>query len=309
MRTVRCVSKWLEGNGAFSALLLVTSLMLLMLVGFVAGLMPLYLHEFANLCRRSWSVLLAHWPAAGATVPLLVLLVLLARGLWSLVRQVWGTRRFLQSLRVETNSLPRRLEQVVAGMGVGRRVTWVQDDRPFAFCYGFLNPRICVSTGLLALLDDAELRALLLHERYHLRQRDPLRLLVINVLADMLGMLAIVPFLVDRHRVAQEVAADQAAIRACGSSDALSSALLKLLTLDPRKCQVPLSVGAFSVTEERIARLLTDQPRLRKPAPSVWLRSFLVVFVLLLVSYSGLRNVAAVSALPMECLPAMAGLP
>ena len=39
---------------------------------------------------------------------------------------------------------------------------------------GSLIPRICLSTGLMALMSEAELEAVLLHERYHLRSRDPL---------------------------------------------------------------------------------------------------------------------------------------
>lgn len=45
----------------------------------------------------------------------------------------------------------------------------------FALTYGVLRPRVLASTGLAATLSDAELAAVLAHEREHLRGRDPLK--------------------------------------------------------------------------------------------------------------------------------------
>jgi len=85
------------------------------------------------------------------------------------------------------------------------RVDVVRDVRPFSFCYWFRRPRICLSTGLIKRLDDAELRAVLLHERYHLRQRDPLRLVIARYFAAGLYVVPVVEELVEYYTLQKEV--------------------------------------------------------------------------------------------------------
>ena len=46
---------------------------------------------------------------------------------------------------------------------------------PFALTYGMVRPRVLISTGLAATLSDAELAAVLSHEREHVRSLDPLK--------------------------------------------------------------------------------------------------------------------------------------
>jgi beta-lactamase regulating signal transducer with metallopeptidase domain len=280
----------------------------LVLVGLVIGLMPLYAHEFANICRRSWFVLAAHLPAVGAVIPLLGLAFVFARGGLSLIRQLRDTRRFLQSLPHREHPLPDRLRRLATDLGIIDHLDLIQDLRGYSFCYGLLHPRICVTTGLLGLLDDAELRALLLHERHHLRQHDPLRILLGEVVADAMSLLPIARTLARHHRVAQEVAADQAAIAGSESEVPLSSALLKLLTIESHRLHVPTAVGAFSVTEERIARLVYGEQALSQSSAGPWVATVLVIAGMLLISHAGLANMHALSASPVECVNAVTWL-
>ena len=59
-----------------------------------------------------------------------------------------------------------------------RHLQVVASDEVLCFCIGLLRPRIVVSTGLVELLDQAELEAVLAHEASHQRRRDPMRLMV-----------------------------------------------------------------------------------------------------------------------------------
>jgi Zn-dependent protease with chaperone function len=100
-------------------------------------------------------------------------------------------------------------------------------DRPMAFCAGLLRPRVHVSTGTIAMLSEAELAAVVAHERHHARRRDPLRLFVVRTVADALFVLPALPRLAERYAALVELGADDAAVAANGGDAApLASALL-----------------------------------------------------------------------------------
>ena len=204
--------------------------------------------------------------ASGATadtasvVALLVLVLAtlgIALGLISLFRQLLATLGLIHSLLARKIATPRRVAAIAASIELADRVDVVQDPRPFSFCYWFRSPRICLSTGLIKRLGDAELRAVLHHERYHLRQRDPLRLVIARYFAAGLYVVPVVEELVEYYTVQKEVAADQAAVRAMGGVRELASALFKVLP-DAEDVDLGLlaPVGSLSVTEARIDQLV-----------------------------------------------------
>lgn len=300
------LNHWSVNGGAFYVLLILAGLSILTLLSLVVGSLPLYIHEIANLCRRSWSVLAAHLPAVGAVGPLLGLTFVLGRAAVSLIRQLGATRHFMQSLPAREQALPADLRRLAMDLEIVNRLDLIRDTRAYSFCYGLLHPRICVTTGLLSLLDKTELRALLLHECHHLQQRDPLRILVGEVLADAMGILPIVPALWRRYRVAQEVAADQAAIAGCGTDVPLSSALLKLLTAERGPERVPAAVGvSFSVTEERIARLVYGELTPGAASTGSWVATLFIIGGTLLMGYAAMASMHTLSALPAECVNTM----
>jgi len=190
--------------------------------------------------------------ASGATadvasiVALLVLVLAtlgIALGLTSLFRQLLATLGLIRSLLTRKIATPRRVAAIAASIGLADRLDIVQDLRPFSFCYWFRSPRICLSTGLIRRLSDAELLAVLVEE------------------------------LVEYYTVQKEMAADQAAVRAMGGVRELASALFKVLP-DAEEVELGLlvPVGSLSVTEARIDQLVDGRPvPLVLTAASVWL--------------------------------------
>ena len=196
-----------------------------------------------------------------ASVVALLVLVLatlgVVLGLVSLFRQLVATLGLIRSLLGRKIATPPHVAAIAASVELAGRVDVVQDPRPFSFCYWFRNPRICLSTGLIERLGDAELRAVMHHEHYHVRHRDPLRLVIARYFAAGLYVVPVVEELVEYYTVQKEVAADQAAVRAMGGARELASALLKVL---PDAEEVALGllvpVGSLSVTEARIDQLV-----------------------------------------------------
>src|SRR5205085_12231525 len=103
----------------------------------------------------------------------------------------------------------------------------VDDDRPLAFCTGYLSPRVYVSRGALAQTSAEELRAVLAHEAEHRRRRDPLRQACARVLCEALFFLPVLEALGDRSAALAELLADDAAVEACAGDPApLAAAML-----------------------------------------------------------------------------------
>jgi Zn-dependent protease with chaperone function len=141
-----------------------------------------------------------------------------------------GARLVISVVQVATANRRRRAHHrmVVDLVGVGRDAalaqpcTWTRDLRvldvpePLAYCLPGVRSRVVVSEGTLATLADAEVTAILTHERAHLRARHDL------VLEAFTAVHAAFPRLVrgtNALRAVQllvELLADDAAVRATG---------------------------------------------------------------------------------------------
>lgn len=154
----------------------------------------------------------------------------------------------------------RRLERDLALLGPlpgAARAYVVDGAEPQAFCIGLLRPRIYLSRGALALLDDAQREAVLAHEIHHSRRRDPLRLLIARALGDGLFFLPAVRRLAERCATLAELAADEAAVGQRGGRPALASALLAF--------DAHLSPVAVGIAPERVDHLLGRRARWELP--------------------------------------------
>ncbi|MEO8632333.1 MAG: M56 family metallopeptidase, partial [Chloroflexota bacterium] len=216
--------------------------------------------------------LLTNGPTDVADVVAAVLLVLamcgIVLGVGSLLRQLAGTAKLIRALVARTVPVPARVRSAARGLGLDGRIDVVDDERPFSFCYWFLRPRICISTAVVRRLDHDELRAVLLHERYHLRQRDPLRLVVALSFAAGLYVVPVVDELVGFYALQKEIAAVEEAARAAGGVRALARALYKLLPeADEVSLGLLLPVSSLSVTEARIERLVVGREASLRLAP------------------------------------------
>jgi beta-lactamase regulating signal transducer with metallopeptidase domain len=230
------------------------------LVLLALGSSALLIALLAALLPRGFALVTGGAADTASVVAVLVLVLAtfgVTLGLTSLFRQLLATLSLIRTLLSRRVTVSRRVGDIAASLGVAGRIDVVRDPRPFSFCYWFRRPRICLSTGLIKRLDDPELRAVLLHERYHLRQRDPLRLVIARYFAAGLYVVPVVEELVEYYTVQKEVAADQAAVRAMGGVRELASALFKVLPdADDVDLGLLVPVGALSVTEARIEQLV-----------------------------------------------------
>jgi hypothetical protein len=240
----------------------------------------------------------------------LLLLVLatcgIALGLGSLFRQLISTMVLIRALVSRRVATPRRVSELARELGIAGRIDVVADRRPFSFCYWFRDPRICVSTALVRRLGTDELRAVLLHERYHLRHRDPLRLVIARYFAAGLYVVPVVEELASFYALQKEIAADDDAVRHVGVAP-LAAALYKLLPDAPdRELGLLMPVTGLSVTEARIDRLVAgaDLPLRLSPA-AILLSAGALIGASVLATVGGGTSVAFASLPPLLAIPGL----
>lgn len=233
---------------------------------------------------------------AALLLPWLAALVVV-QGVRSLLRQLRATRRHLRSLRPSGE---------IVRIGSSSCIV-VRDSDPLAFCAGLLRPRIYLSDGAVRSLSEAELEAVVAHERQHQRAHDPLRLLALRTLADALPLIPALRAMSSRHAVLIELAADDAAVAAIGSRATLASALLRF-TVRPSPEPGAAVVG---IAADRIDHLSGDPRASRWRLPGRALGASAAGAALILgaastLSVGGAPSGGLVQLAAESCIPAIA---
>jgi len=193
--------------------------------------------------------------------PIALIAALLTIGLFSFIWQARRTSRYThQLLNYAHIALPSRLESVITEFGLDTsQVIFIQSPQPTAFCFGFLRPRICLSTGLIDLLSMPQLWAVLLHEDYHRRRFDPLRILLVEAIGTALFFLPVVQEWRTLYKIKLELSADRYAVEKAGKA-ALAGALHRLVSYSAASRSFPSVVTAgISANSARIAALLGER--------------------------------------------------
>lgn len=161
------------------------------------------------------------------------------------------------SRRMRACTVPVRVDGLTLRLGAPGRS---------AFVAGLWRPEIYCDRALLDELDDGELQAVLLHEHAHQRARDPLRMLVSDLVLRLVGWTRRGQLWRERALARREIAADRYALSEGATRAAIASALMKV---------APAATGAAAAfapaTEMRLRALLDDQapagpPRRRRVA-------------------------------------------
>ncbi|MEF3306056.1 M56 family metallopeptidase [Paenibacillus sp. GYB003] len=178
-------------------------------------------------------------------------------GLWQTARQLYHTRKartaFLR--RADTKKTEELLRKF--GLPGTTALAVIAHSAPLAFTMGLYRPHIVVSSGLIELLSDEELGAVLHHERHHQASRDPLRSFVLGLCASVVWYLPILKWTSGQFRIARELLADEYAVSRSGGFEPVAGALLKLARCAGRTDK-PFLHASFAETSinYRIMRLV-----------------------------------------------------
>ena len=236
------------------------------------------------------------WPAVAFIV---VVGAGVAVGIWSLVRQVGSSRRLTRRVDALALALPDELHEAALRARLGGRVILVDSPERFSFAYGALTPRVAVSRGLLEVASREELDAVLEHERYHVRNLDPLKVLLARALPAAFFYLPAFRSLNERYVAGRELAADRRAVERWGRKP-LAGALFKVVR-GPAwpELQTAAAIGGPELLEVRVAQLESgSEPPMDAPSRAALAASLIGalvltgLFVTSVVSFGGASAVA-----------------
>lgn len=239
----------------------------------------------------------------GAVVwPALAFLAVIAAGavlgFRSVIGQLRSSLALARRVRALARPLPPALREVADRSGLRGRVRLVAAPEAFSFAYGALTPRVAVSQGLVDATTARELEAVLLHERYHVRNLDPLKVVVARASAAAFFYLPALRDLRARYVAGRELAADRGASERLGRAP-LAGALLKVVRgPDWRELHAAAAIGGPELLDARVAQLEAGS---EPPLASVSRRG-------VLLSVSAAALLAAVAVVPIIALGGVAAV-
>ena len=162
----------------------------------------------------------------------------------------------LHSSLVYTN----KMKQLIRKLHLQGKTFVYQNNHPSAFCFGFKNPKIYISTGLIQILSETELEAVLRHERYHLENKNVLMLFFASITQSLFPFFPIISDISRSYRIQQEIAADESVIKGMQNPESLISVLGKLVTYEPKNTLAfAPSLADWNTIEIRIKKLVKQR--------------------------------------------------
>ncbi len=141
----------------------------------------------------------------------------------------YRVRRLKKQLFIE-KLLSSEVCLLLQRLGLDRVVFFVKSEQLFSFCFGFIHPKIYISTYILEIMDKNEMEAILLHEKHHLDHKDPLVMFVAFFVELLFPFFPVISDLLVHYRLMREIRADQFAVTTLGDASQLVSVLRKMLT-------------------------------------------------------------------------------
>jgi beta-lactamase regulating signal transducer with metallopeptidase domain len=205
-------------------------------------------------------------PAAALTVWALTALVAASR----LIVNLRAVRRLSRHARPLSADRVGRFQQFAeARLGSRHARVYVTDELRGACAVGFTNPRILISSDLVATLDDDAIEAIVLHEYAHLQRYDDWTRLVQQVAKAVAGIHPAVRWVCRQIDVEREAACDRIVVARTGAPVVYGKALAAAAEIASRMSGLtPVAAPGVSISESglhaRIRRLL--DARQVKPA-------------------------------------------
>ncbi len=233
--------------------------------------------EIINLCQKTF--------AAVTPFVMIFTIILLLFGFITLLVQFIKTKLYLQRRLSKKIPLPLRVKRMASDLNLIGKVDIVKDDAKFSFCYGLIKPRICISSSLMQSISDNQLQVVLLHESYHVKNYDPLKIILGQSISVMFFFIPVIGEIQRYHLFSKEIVADEMAIKNV-NRHSLISVLSKILSADLPRFSGVATLANLEDLEKRI--LILSGKEVRTAFRPTFLGAFLsilaVIFSLIIVN-------------------------
>lgn len=220
--------------------------------------------------------------------------VLAARSLW---QQFHATRRLADHVRTRRISATPAMAAAGERAGLDGRVDVVDSAEAWSFTYGLRAPRVAVSSQLAASASADELDAVLAHERYHVGNHDPLKVVVARALPAAFFFLPALGHLRSRYLASRELAADRRAVGAAGRRPLVAALYRVVGGPGWPELSTAAAIGGGDVLDLRLTQLETGQEpalgTLPRPAVAVTGAALALLLAALFVTVAGVGGTDA----------------
>lgn len=245
---------------------------------------PLFHHTlyYCQTFIRSLSIHIPYQISRIFPIMLVVLLGIASLKLLFVFIQTYHLRKKLVSQSTQLHTL----QELLAKLELTQKTYIVENDKPFAYCFGVRNPKIYISTATVSLMNNKELEAIFLHEKYHIDNKDTFTMLLASICQSLFPFFPLLTDLLHNYRIEREIKADQNAIDKLGSSQPLISVLRKLLIQPSFVLSNAPAIADHDTLEPRIKVLMKKDFEFKKFRRMNIFLSLISVFVLLFIVLS-----------------------
>lgn len=194
--------------------------------------------------------------------------------------QVYKTRKYIKNILKNITPLPFKIRRIAKELGIENKLVVTKSGNFTSFCFGLFYSRICLNLKFVSSLTKEELRAVLLHEVHHLKNKDPLKILIAQTLQSLLFFLPISKDFQNHYLLSQEIAADKEVLKQTRVF-ALRNALIK--SIDLPEANFALAQFSEHNLEQRV-KILTatsNQVTFKLSASRLIMSVFVVTFYFL----------------------------
>lgn len=247
------------------------------LPGYISGIELFFTHCF-SLALLPLTIL----PMLRFSLPCIVAALLISgffRAVYKSLQKIKRNRQILKSFHEIDLEKSVRLKRIITELKFLNRVCLFESDNLlYAFTSGFIRPGIYLSTGLVTNLSDRELKAVILHEKYHIERKDLLKLFFITFLEDWLFFLPVYQWLSRVYYERMEKVTDHKVVSFLGEPISFAKTLLKIVKLNKAKLlpDAGLSIVGHYSLEKRIKYLINKTGKISIPPKRIVYRNFLI---------------------------------
>lgn len=269
-------------NKTIAFLLLAFSSILVTLAYVFIKTIPQTVSHAIYKCQQAIATFMITFPHETPYIVLLVLLIIALIGTAALAYQLWQTQSLIRNLGKHTQKTYLKLDRVAQKLGMMGKIDIIASKSDICLCYGYIKPRIYISTTLIERLQLHELEAALLHEKYHLLNYDPLKILLSKTAAITFFFIPTFKDLQRHYALTKEIAADNLVVKA-GYKNSLVAVLSKVLTSNYHSINAVAFLAHSEDLEIRILHLAGVNKRF-SIGPILWnlIVSFIVISILFL---------------------------